>query len=402
MRSLFILLFVVSSTISQAAVSPQERTMLSRLDTVRIIATVERLCGDDFRGRRAGSPEHYAVIDYLESRYAEAGLAPVDGLSTLRQPLEMRYSLIGSAAEIRADLSWGSERRSIPYRMYNGVGGLDITAQVVPSNAPDLGGKIALISGDDFWRETRSARDRGAVACIIRRERCEGLASATPDFPCIVLDKDPTGQTMHLSIPPICDPKRRTYNLLGMVPGSGSEVVIIGAHFDHLGVSPVGIFRGADDNASGTAVMLELARIISQSGVTPERSIVFAAWTGEEGGLIGSRYFIEHPPLDLSRVAYSLTLDMVGVGSPGEFGAAGASQYLDGADLGYTVHTGVRGISDHVPFLRAKIPASLLYAEGEHPNVHSVRDTPDKLSAETLASAARLALLAVWRSANPR
>ena len=84
------------------------------------------------------------------------------------------------------------------------------------------------------------------------------------------------------------------------------------AHFDHLGVRSGVLFPGADDNASGVAMMLEVARSLTLSAEPPKRSVMFLGFDLEEIGLFGSRYFVEHPPVPLDRVALFITADMIG------------------------------------------------------------------------------------------
>ena len=96
------------------------------------------------------------------------------------------------------------------------------------------------------------------------------------------------------------DEKRKAPNVIGILPGKHPELkdeyIIIGGHLDHLGVGLDGVvYNGADDDASGVAVVLETARVLGQNHFRPDRSIVFTAWAGEELGLIGSRYYNKHP-----------------------------------------------------------------------------------------------------------
>lgn len=105
-------------------------------------------------------------------------------------------------------------------------------------------------------------------------------------------------------------------NVLGMIEGSDpelkNEVIVIGAHMDHLGVNNEGyVFNGADDNASGAGGVLELAQAFALNPVKPKRSILFACWTGEEKGLLGSRYFVANPTLDGKKIVANINLDMI-------------------------------------------------------------------------------------------
>src|SRR5262249_45517286 len=114
------------------------------------------------------------------------------------------------------------------------------------------------------------------------------------------------------------------HNILAVVEGSDpqlrDEYVLIGAHYDHVGYGnarnsygPFGmIHNGADDNASGVAGMLEVARAVAQLASRPKRSILFAFWDGEEKGLLGSQYWVEHPTVPLKSVTLAINADMIG------------------------------------------------------------------------------------------
>ena len=98
----------------------------------------------------------------------------------------------------------------------------------------------------------------------------------------------------------------------GTDPVLRDHAVVIGAHVDHLGRSGDTIYPGADDNASGVAALLEMARAFASSPVKPKRSLAFAFWTGEEEGKLGSGYYVRHPHWPLERTAVYLNLDMIG------------------------------------------------------------------------------------------
>jgi hypothetical protein len=189
-------------------------------------------------------------------------------------------------------------------------------------------------------------------------------------------------------------------NVAALLPGEGphaNEYVVIGAHYDHLGhggpgsLAPWshGIHHGADDNASGTSAMLELADRFARLGAQP-RSLIFIAFTGEEEGLIGSSYFVSHPPIPLNEVAAMLNLDMVGRVSKeklllgGEGTAANFPELVRKADEGLTLKLGEFekggfGPSDHMSFARKKIPV-LFFFSGLHLDYHRPTDTADKIN----------------------
>jgi hypothetical protein len=445
-----------------------------------MMATVERLCSDEFRGRRAGSPEHARAADYIASHFHRSSLSAltVADFDDYKQRLTMRYALVRSKDDIKAVLSYNvpgkngvvSRIRSLAYPGFKGRGGLDLKSEVVfvghgisdPASGwddyagLDVSGKIVLwlagkpqgvtVSAATTAHKMAAAYEHGAAACLIYKPNGGedkwgtnvGLAGSIADFPCLAIDRaiaseiltpggfgpdgSPTngltvgarGAGVRLRITLVCDPQRATCNVIGVLPGIdpevGHEVVILGAHFDHLGDNAKGqIFRGADDNASGTAVVLEAARIISQMEIGPRRTILFAAWTGEEAGLVGSNHFAANPPFPLENIVSNIELDMVGAGIPGTFMTTGASSYpahyqhlaSAAADQGITLKSdSMLGASDHLAFTRKGVPTSLIYSAGDHPNFHTVRDTPSALNPNVLESAARLAALSTWRAAN--
>jgi hypothetical protein len=208
-----------------------------------------------------------------------------------------------------------------------------------------------------------------------------------------------TEVTAHLStaIKPTTKPVE---NVAALLPGTGptaNEFVIIGAHYDHLGHGGAGslapwshgIHHGADDNASGTTLMMELADRFAHLG-PQARSIVFIAFTGEEEGLIGSQYFVGHPPIPLDQVVAMLNLDMVGrlsgdrllIGGKGT--ADNFPELIQKADEGLPLKLGEFGKggigpSDHTSFALHKIPV-LFFFTGLHMDYHRPTDTADKIN----------------------
>ncbi len=216
-----------------------------------------------------------------------------------------------------------------------------------------------------------------------------------------------------------------TQNVVGILRGRDSklaeEAVLIGAHYDHLGLgqhnslapSQAGqIHPGADDNASGTAAVLELAAALAARQRDLHRSIVFIAFTGEELGLLGSAYYTKNPLWPLERTAAMLNLDMVGRLRNGKIyvGGVGTSpafkQVLEqanrmGLQLAYS-ESGY-GSSDHTSFYVKNIPV-LFFFSGLHSDYHKPSDTADKIQAGEEARVVDLALRAAMTLAalDPR
>ncbi len=219
--------------------------------------------------------------------------------------------------------------------------------------------------------------------------------------------------------PPLKTPRIIGRNVGAFLEGSDpelrDELIVIGAHFDHLGVRKGAVYRGADDNASGTSMMLEVARQLATAKRRPKRSIVFVGFDLEEQMLWGSRWFVAHPPFELSRVKLFITADMIGrslgdlplpivfvMGSEHAprlktlLDDVGTPRGLEVARLGVDL-IGVR--SDYGPFWGEKIPF-LFFSTGEHPDYHTPRDVPEKLDFDKIARVSSLVLKVVEGAAN--
>ena len=189
------------------------------------------------------------------------------------------------------------------------------------------------------------------------------------------------------------------HNVGASLPGSDpvrkNEWVILAAHFDHLGVRNGRFYPGADDNASGVAMMLEVARTIVESPHACKRSVMFIGFDLEENSLFGSRYFVAHSPVPLEKVSLFITADMISRALAGVcersvfiFGseqAPGLRPWIEDAGRGRELSVGLMGTdllvlnrSDYGPFRSKSIPF-LFFTTGENPRYHTVNDTPETL-----------------------
>jgi hypothetical protein len=178
-----------------------------------------------------------------------------------------------------------------------------------------------------------------------------------------------------------------TQNIVGFVPGrqQPDSFLVVTAHYDHLGrMGTRTYFPGANDNASGTAMLLELAAHYSRPENRPAYSVVFLAFGAEEAGLLGSRFFVEHPLVPLPRIRFLLNLDLVGTGSEGATVVNGRTlpaqfarlQALNARRqaLPTLAARGPAANSDHFPFSEQGVPAFFLYTRGGPPAYHDVQD----------------------------
>ncbi|OON66744.1 M28 family metallopeptidase [Hymenobacter sp. CRA2] len=194
-----------------------------------------------------------------------------------------------------------------------------------------------------------------------------------------------------------------TQNVVGFLPGTAQpdSFLVLTAHYDHLGqMGRRAYFPGANDNASGTAMLLELAAYYAQPEHRPRCSVAFLAFGAEEAGLVGSRYFVKHPLLPLERIRFLLNLDLAGTGQTGATvvnGRIHEAEYRQLVRLNDAGHylpelapRGRAANSDHYPFSEAGVPAFFLYTRGTPTHYHDVYDRARTLPLTGFAGLFRL------------
>ncbi|MCX5760978.1 MAG: M20/M25/M40 family metallo-hydrolase [Gemmatimonadetes bacterium] len=212
------------------------------------------------------------------------------------------------------------------------------------------------------------------------------------------------------------DRRRPSVNVVGVLEGSDpllkDEVVLVDAHFDHIGVGLAingdSIYNGADDDASGVTAVLEIARQLS-GGPQPKRTVLFVATTGEEVGLFGTRWFIDHPPIPLSRFVANLEIEMIGrpdslAGGPGKAWLTGYERSNMGEQL---AQAGIPIVpdkrpdqhfferSDNIAFARKGIVAHTLSSYNLHTDYHQPTDDVKGIDLEHMATVVNAAARAV-------
>ena len=212
-------------------------------------------------------------------------------------------------------------------------------------------------------------------------------------------------------------------NVLGMIPGKNTkEYVIVGAHFDHLGIDPVldgdQIYNGADDNASGVSAVLQIARAFLASGQQPERNVIFAFWDGEEKGLLGSKYFVQTCPF-LSQIKGYLNFDMIGRNNKpqqpkqvvyfytsahpafGDWLKEDIRKYGLQLEPDYRAWENPIGGSDNGSFAKVGIPIIWYHTDG-HPDYHQPSDHADRLNWDKVVEITKASFLNMWKMANEK
>src|SRR6201996_445347 len=225
--------------------------------------------------------------------------------------------------------------------------------------------------------------------------------------------------------------KLQSSDVLGFLEGTDlkDQILVLSAHYDHLGKRDTVIWYGADDDGSGTVSILELAQAFARAkaaGKGPRRSILFLANSGEEKGLLGSEYFSDHPTYPLDHMTVDLNIDMIGRIDPNrKYGDSMNYVYVVGSDK---LSTDLKPISegnnkkytkleldykfddpadperiyyrsDHYNFARKGVPI-IFYFDGIHRDYHRPTDTPDKINYDLMEKRARLVFFTAWEMAN--
>ena len=210
-------------------------------------------------------------------------------------------------------------------------------------------------------------------------------------------------------------------NILAKIEGRNpEEIVIVGAHYDHLGFDPmlVGdkIFNGADDNASGVQAVLQILAAFLATGQQPERTVIFALWDGEERGLLGSTFFVNNFA-QMKKVKGYMNFDMIGrdcaEGRPNHFTLMHApkdsvftawlnsdiAQYSLALDPQFKTGEDFNNGSDQVPFFKAGIPF-VWYQTGGHPDFHMPTDETSRINWDKMVEITKASFLCLWKMAN--
>ena len=218
-------------------------------------------------------------------------------------------------------------------------------------------------------------------------------------------------------------PHRKAHmrNILAKIEGKNpEEIVVVGAHYDHLGYDPMlsgdKIYNGADDNASGVQAVLQLLQAFLSTGQQPERTVIFALWDGEEVGLCGSKYFVNNFP-DIKKVKAYMNYDMIGRNNmehrPQQLKymylakdsvyatwlKSDIEKYSLALDPDYLPMEDLSGGSDQVPFFKAGASIVWYHTDG-HPDYHRPSDEPARINWDKMLDITKASFLCLWKMAN--
>jgi hypothetical protein len=422
------------------------------LDPDALLGHIKYLASDELAGREAGEPGADSAAAYIARQFESYGLEPL-GSDGFYQTFEITTTIaIGSNSRLVLQSARGTRELKlfeewVPFNFSSAgsISGAAINAgyglsdedyeQVGPSGIVVLRGGVP----DDFdphgsgvdpspRRKATTAREAGAEAVLITVSRLQVPRPGNPPhsvgIPAIQiianddlagwLEDDELSIVLEADVEPL---RVKAHNLVGRLQGSdpaqADEVVVVGAHYDHLGMGGPGSLapdmevphNGADDNASGTSLLLGLASYFSaHPEAQPARSLVFVAFTAEEMGLLGSDHFVGNSPFPLEQVTAMVNFDMVGRLNEGRmqvFGTESAEEFpalLDSLEAGSSLtlsHVGDGyGPSDQTSFYARKIPVLHLFT-GTHSEYHRPEDDWELINAAGLAQVGEFAVALV-------
>lgn len=390
------------------------------------------LASDALEGRRTGTAGADVAMDYLVKQYQQLGIGP-KGTSGYLQKFEINEGL-------QIDPSTHFSVNNIQLKIEKDFFPLATSASVNISGNPAM----ALQEKGQPWftdiketleenknnphfdieawikKEATTAASKGATAFILfntgsvvdnilfnKNDKTEAFS-----IPVIYLTQsglqhftDPSA-TLNIQLKvKIVEKKRPASNVAAFINNGAANTIVIGAHYDHLGFNEdknaldTGhvIHNGADDNASGTAALLEIARLLQQKSPA-HNNYLFLHFSGEELGLLGSKYWIENPTMSGS-INYMLNMDMVGrYDTSHKLTVGGYGTSSKWSHIWKSISTPLivkfdstgSGPSDHASFYRAGIPVQFFFT-GSHPDYHKASDDADKINYEATAQIVTLA-----------
>lgn len=421
MKRICWLLFFISSIAVAQKPKKADKIVIGNLQT-----HVGYLASDELEGRRTGTKGEKLAYTYISKQFADMGLLPKGDNADFLQAFEVNEGReVNPASHFIIDghdLALNGEYFPLHF---SANASLEATAAAA---VQEVGGlwfwdlKTLLEEHKDnphfdlmesLKTKAADVAAKGATGLVLYNTgsikdelKFEAKAKAEPaKIPVLYLT--PTGRAnfmkqetavMDIKIKvDIGDKKRSGHNVVGYIDNGAANTIIIGAHFDHLGYGEdhnslytgagLQIHNGADDNASGTAALIELARMLKNSKLKKSNYLIIA-FSGEELGLYGSKYFSEHPTINLSDVNYMVNMDMVGrlndstkAVTVGGYGTSPTWGELIATNKWLTVKIDSSGTgpSDHTSFYRKDIPV-LFFFTGTHTDYHKPSDDADKIN----------------------
>lgn len=386
------------------AVSP-----LTAQDMKQVRQDIQQLTSERQFGRGYVRNGDKRAAEYLKDRFKEIGLKPVDGNYFQKFQLS-----VNTFSKVKLELN-GKELelgREFILKANSGSGKLEVEGLALQKkNIMDQTESIGLL---DITALTESEKLEGGNAQLLIDADSILTASIAPTaavLPRLIVVPQAFPEVLNEVKIEVKGKVKKNYtsqNVLGKLEGSAfpDSIIVVSAHYDHLGGYDKEniFFPGANDNASGISMLLQLATHFSKPENKPEYSMLFIAFGGEEAGLVGSRAFVEFPPLPLGQIAFVQNLDIISTGDKGITIVNGSVfphhfQLIDSINKVHELLPGIgsRGKaanSDHYFFSEIGIPSFFIYTEGSaRTYYHDVRDKADTLPLTKYAEVYRLLTL---------
>lgn len=415
--------FAQKNTSKSSKLNKEDRAIVADLKTY-----ISFLADDKLEGRRAGSNGEKLAGEYISNEFSKTGITP-KGTNGYYQPFEI-YE--GKQINTATHFIINNNPLLVSKDFFPLVYSANISLEALPAIAvkeTDMPWFYDLKDGleenknnphfdiNEYVKTySKKAKNSGASAIILYNTSANEDKlqfdskdkSEKMDIPVVYVSKEAVKKyfvdesaTLDIKLKiDIGDKKRTGNNVLGYIDNGAASTVILGAHFDHLGYGEDGnsmlrtgeklIHNGADDNASGTAALITLAKMLKQSK-QKSNNYLFIAFSGEELGLNGSKYFSDNPTIDLKSVNYMINMDMIGrlndstnVLTVGGYGTS--PQWSSVINLNdkkspfiIKVDSSGTGPSDHQTFYRKEIPV-LFFFTGLHTDYHKPGDDADKIN----------------------
>jgi len=383
---IFLLFFVIHSAFGQQAA-----------EHIRVLASPE------FHGRGYYKNGDRKAAEYIRKQFINYGLQPVNG--SYFQPFTIPVNTFPGKMKVVAGNTLLSPGRDfIVSPSCPGIKGtfelvyLTSIDQVFESNS--LNNKFLVVDKSAFPDSLSTKID----SFIKSPPSCKGLIILEPKkltwsvsgkvneraiIRVLTASWPQKTTTITLNIQNKLISEYHSQNVMGMIPGTTNKdsFIVFTAHYDHLGrMGKEALFAGANDNASGTSMILELAKFYAQPQNRPAKSLLFIAFAGEEAGLIGSKYYTQQPPLPLGNIRFLLNLDLMGNGEEGMMVVNGEIHPEEFAllekinsEMQLLPVIGKRGKaanSDHYWFSEKGVPAFFFYTTGGSKAYHDIDDLP--------------------------
>jgi hypothetical protein len=438
MRQTFLILplLLLALTLTAAGQAGDSTSVAVCASCIR--GNLEYLAGPALHGRGSGTIDEYHAAQYIAGKLKAYGLTPAAENDGFIQTGSIKSRSVTTAPVLTFDVgkpvSWkhGTEFAAFQFSQPDiaaPLQKLDLNdTQVSPESVkegaavllklkpgtgvqdiqnvfgPYLESKAAVIIVPE--PADGEARFRGLASRLPRDDKRIGDAPAGPDGIILMADQaqqlwgaaDGTLIKLHAEVTPW--QVSNTWNVLGKIAGKkADQIVLLSAHLDHLGVEDGKTYPGADDDASGTVAVMELARALAEEP-RPQRTIVFALWGSEEAGLVGARYFLKHPTFELKNIITNLEFEMIARPDPKvqpnqlwltgwERTDLGPVLAQHGAQLVGDPHPDQSFFmrSDNYALAKTGIIAQTVSSYGLHKDYHEPTDTLDKVDWQHLDSA---------------